>query len=204
MAPKRATSGANVTAQRGKVSRNIDSLCTSEARIEFQNDLSWVMAQLKEHPEKMGKVKVVLKMNKVEAWDRALCLNPELMGKSILRLPPRFLAFEFFSASTAISKAEMTALLRADARAPLKMLMRLCVVPASCPIGSLVKAQFAQAWSSRMLLFKHELSMIRWGREFNIDWDSSGLYSLHPPLPEGGWPVTTLTRRSSSSACGRR
>lgn len=184
MAPKRAVSAANVSAKRGKVGRHLDSLTESENRIEFQKDLGWVMDQLKSNPEKMQSVKAVLKMDKSERWDRAANLNPELNNKAIVRLPPRFLAFEFFVAMKTITRNEMTAIIRTDGRAPLKMLMRLCVVPPSCLIGPLQKSRWIDLWTNRMQCFGHGLALVSWDRDFNIDWMRSGLFALHPEQPE--------------------
>ena len=167
------------------MARALDVLDEKADAVGFQEDLEWLNSELKKDPSKMKTIKHVVKMKKEVKWDKGSSFCPDLQGRSVSRVPQKHLTSKWFPALGDITCEEMTSLARVDGKAAHKMLYRLCCIEPVDPIGPLLLSEWNQMYMDRVELMKSELNMIKWNRNFVIDWQRSGHYRLHPELPDG-------------------
>lgn len=185
MAPKRrATSDANVGAKRCKVAREVGKLLEKEDRLEFQSDMEWLREELEKNPDKMKTLKAVVKMSQPVKYNKDESFNPDLEGRSLARVPQKHLTNSWMPQLKGLTNAEINAIVKADSRAPHKILQRLAIVPLWMPLGPLDKKMWNQLYTDRVLAMGESLTTIKFNRNFEIDWPGCGHFQLLPPLSD--------------------
>jgi len=180
---KRNVSGSNVSAKRGRLSRELSGLEQSESRLEFQRDLQDVQERLARDPSMMKRVKLVMKITPEQSYDREAMFHPDLEGRAVTRVPLRYLTDVFLRTLGPITSAQLRALQKADSKAPTRILLRMALVTPQSPIGPLVKAIWSSVYKGRVDALGYDISVIKFDANFVIDWQRSGHYALLPPVP---------------------
>eukprot|EP00971_Amphidinium_carterae_P332629 6466859-Amphidinium_carterae.1 len=180
MAPKnRRVNMSNVGAKRSKTSGIVENLIATEEAVQQQADKDWILEQLNLYPNKIRGVKAVLSLKQEDDYDKTVSFDPRLLKKSFQLLPPAELK-AFFSKLGGWTMEELRALQSQDGRVFHKLMMRLCVVPYDCPIGAVIKKEFAELMEKRMRGLGISPSCIQWDRSFRVSWSGCGLYVLLP------------------------
>eukprot|EP00959_Pyramimonas_sp_CCMP1952_P098791 2065331-Pyramimonas_sp.AAC.1 len=91
MAPKRRVSANNVSSKRGRVGKDMAKLLAQEEKLEFQNQMAELQADLMKDPSKLKQVRTVMKVELPTDHQPANHLNPDLLGKVMEKLPLKYL-----------------------------------------------------------------------------------------------------------------
>eukprot|EP00971_Amphidinium_carterae_P186455 3701490-Amphidinium_carterae.1 len=140
---------SNVGAKRSKTSGVVENLLATEEAVQQQADKDWIIEQLNQFPNKIRSVKAVLSLKQEDDYDKSVSFDPRLLKKSIQLLPPAEVK-AYFRKFGLWTMEEMRALQSQDGRVFHKLLMRLCVVPYDCPIGAVIKTEWAELMERRM------------------------------------------------------
>eukprot|EP00971_Amphidinium_carterae_P028298 557008-Amphidinium_carterae.3 len=180
---KRKVSTANVSSKAKRVGKEVEKLVAGNAALQWQDDLSWINKRLHEVPERLDAVKAVLKIEDAEKHDPSTTLHPFLLGKTIMKLPPRYIIDEVFAAVEGAPNAGVCcALNKVDKFAVLRLFLRVaCLIPRNV-IPTVVKSDLKDMLLQRMQLIGYNWSCFAFDKEFNILWDKPyvGVYTLLP------------------------
>lgn len=95
-------------------------------------------------------------------------------------------------------------LVKADRTALHKIFYRACMVDKTSYIGNNKVSVFTAEMDKRFNECRQDLRTVRWGTDGEIDWRTSGLFVLEPPMPAGTVPeqhtYAKVTFRSSPPA----
>ena len=183
MAPKRNVSKANIESKKRRLENDIDELVTKQDELAFQADLRWVEAALKQHPHKMKSIKAMLKMDEGMAFDPATELSPDLLRRSVSRLPLWFLRL-FLATTKLFSEKEVQAITKSDTKAGLHLLQRLCLLPLTAQIWSNKQKDLLDYFMQRFQQFRAAVCPIVFDAHYIISWSQSGVYKLLPLVAE--------------------
>eukprot|EP00971_Amphidinium_carterae_P167873 3325908-Amphidinium_carterae.1 len=148
--------------------------------------MQWLHQELKANPKIMKTMKNVVRMKQSHAdWDKATHFHPDLEGRSVSRVPQKYLALEFFPSLGDVTLAEMQTLVKADSKVAHKMLYRLLIIESTDPLGPLNIKDWAKIYTHRMVSLGFSMKHIFWNRNFEVGWQRSGLYHLEPALTPG-------------------
>ena len=185
MPPRRRTSVHTVSQIGKKVAKELAGLQQREDRVEFQNDMEWLQEELKKNPEKLKACKSVVKMDTVDTWNRESDFNPDLAGRALSRVPSKHLTQVFLPSLGGLTVQELAALAKVDTKAPFKILQRLACIPLTMPLGPLNKEQWNNLFTNRVKSLGDTVPEITFDRAFEINWGTSGHFTLEPQPPEG-------------------
>ena len=123
---------ANVAASSRRLSGERAVVVDKRRRVKEADDLEWIMAQLKAHPERREAVRAQLEESVVPKYDSRAQFNSE-NAKTIIQVPPKFLN-EQFLVRFGFAVEAFKALFEKDRMAPNKILMRAAMTSTSSQI----------------------------------------------------------------------
>ena len=148
----REVNRANVAASTRRLSRETAVVADKRRRVKKADDLEWIMAELKAHPERRGALRAQLEASVEPKYDSRVQFNTENARKTIVKVPPKFLNEQFLVRFEFAVEA-LKALFEKDRMAPSKNLMRAATITKSCPFGPLFNAQWISWMQRRVDLF---------------------------------------------------
>jgi hypothetical protein len=185
MASKRAVSEANVSAKKAKLGRDLAVLNDKGDKVQFQKDMEWLQIQLKNNPGKMKSVKNVMSLDDQSKHNKDVDFHPDIVGKSLARLPPNFIMKEWLVELGGLTREELLAILKANAKSAHRILYRLTYQSPEAIIHLTQKEAWKKYQAQRCQVLGSDLNCLHFDRSFVIDWQVSGHFSLLPPLPKG-------------------
>lgn len=188
MAPKRKISSANVASKKAKMGREVASLVQQADKVEFQNDLEWLKNELVKNLHKMKQVKSIASLDDTETYDKDKQFNPDIVGRSLSRVPMTFLTKVFLPRLSGLIVQELSMLTKQDPKAAHNIMYRIAHVTTGMAIHTRDKDEWMNAIETRAKNFGATTDIVKFNREFKIDWRVCGHFELLPALPADAAP----------------
>ena len=91
----REVNRANVAVSSRRLSGETAVVVDKRRRVKEADDLEWIMAELKAHPERREAVRAQLEASVEPKYDSRVQFNSENAKKTIIKVPPKFLNEQF-------------------------------------------------------------------------------------------------------------
>ena len=140
------------------------------------------MQHLKDNPDKIANVKAVVKCSVVPKFDAQQYFHPSIEGKTLKRIPFKFLVDEFLPnvvKNSPFTKSILTAMISKDKNAPHNILYRISLTLPDSNIGPMKKSRWIECYTFR-IVDVNVWRLIVWDDRFVIDWKMSCHFKLEP------------------------